>query len=1169
MRYFQLHLRKRLTNLVTFGLAVLMLGVLMIASRFVGNANAEFGLTPRWSTEPHVGDSSVYIGPWSAPIQNSASSRLFVYTDDIPGGDRNNYVFRVNDDGSSVLGTKLTPALNVGTNQGNNFGFVSDGIGGAYVGWTSNVIGVGYNNVIARVGSSGNLQWVRANNDAVGVSEVNWGQYLASDTSGNALITYFKGSSVCAMKLSRATGVSQWSSSANCTVGARSAREIYHSSSNAIVRGMISDQQGGMIVLHRDGAGSILHATRVNSTGTVLWTVSITDATGGSPTGLELFAKTPDTFYAIWRKSSSNFIQAFHTSDGSAAWVNPLLFAESNSYDPSSQFDRAKFVWSGADELATAWRRTSDSALVTNRINVETGAKRWASDVVVTTEAEDNNYKVAGTAQGVTFFAYCHDNVPSDSALCEMQGVSAGGALVFSADGVDVRRSKPDDMQFGLHTVTSSTSNTYCLDEGFRRIGESVGAQSYCLNSLPTVSDPICSIDNGSNFVLCSDAQQGSTVSHVQVTCDPGDFVPLSEGMVANTSGVHEDSAFIEGRYVVYRYLDSGPRWKVYAYDLGPDQQFGTGDDLGTKILVDEGSIDTYPQDIKNGRILYWRSAGGTASLRFYNLSDDSIDPGTLTSVAFSSISGYDGRYLVYAPSGTTNLSVKDLGVDEVLGTADDGGSTQLNSTPMANYARVSGRYAVGHSTGGLDDIYLFDLTSITQTPVYSNASVQADVPDIQGRYIAWMDFRNDPNGYDDGSGTSNGDIFIYDMGPDEQYGTSDDIGESQISASAKKDSSPRIAGTKILWHQTQNGGASDANQNVMMYDLGPDGEYGTADDTSETQLTNSLNNEYWPRGDGENIVWLSDQNGPANTDIFITPAGIGAASISEVRFTMTAPSGTRYVDQVAGEVNASTYTLYYPELIDEEGQWTVQATCEDVAGQTVQRESIWDVGPWPFSDQQKLSVYDGVAQISKNSGDTMEIGNAGRDITSNGNIYIRPNNSYAGAYFEGVASTGSQRLHLPYGVPGQHTVFAKGTGTVNSADGASGIAGIFTGLSNNAGGSGVYGDVMSCASSGGCAAGYFQGGDQIGLYASTNNASLPALRAENAATPNASTLNMSALFTGKVQVSQDLSGSFSPDACVWVTVDVGDTVCPNEGFVFGYDSTSFGVADKLYCCGN
>lgn len=292
---------------------------------------------------------------------------------------------------------------------------------------------------------------------------------------------------------------------------------------------------------------------------------------------------------------------------------------------------------------------------------------------------------------------------------------------------------------------------------------------------------------------------------------------------------------------------------------------------------------------------------------------------------------------------------------------------------------------------------------------------------------------------------------------------------------------------------------------------------------------------------------------------------------VDRVHFTLTAPSGNKYAQVNATTNNGDSYALRYPTLVNEAGTWSVSATCTDSLDRTESSETSWVVEVWPFSNSQKLSLYDGTLQLSKSSGDTFEFGNAGRDIASSGNIFLRPNGSTAGLAWEGLTGAASQRLHIPIGVDGNPAVLAYGTGTKDSLTGANGVAGYFNGAGKTAGGTGVSGDVISCGSLGGCIAGEFNGSTLgTGLFVETANASVPALIVENNSGPNPAAANTSAQFNGKIIITGNIeSAPVEFPNCSWVDiVSSGDTICPNNGFVMGFDEQTPGVVDRLYCCG-
>lgn len=70
--------------------------------------------------------------------------------------------------------------------------------------------------------------------------------------------------------------------------------------------------------------------------------------------------------------------------------------------------------------------------------------------------------------------------------------------------------------------------------------------------------------------------------------------------------------------------------------------------------------------------------------------------------------------------------------------------------------------------------------------------------------------------------------------------------------------------------------------------------------------------------------------------------------------------------------------------------------------------------GPAPSEANQKLNLNNGVIGIAPGGGsDILELGNAGRDIASTGEIFFRPDSSNAGTKFSGTAGTNVQNLYV------------------------------------------------------------------------------------------------------------------------------------------------------------
>ena len=144
--------------------------------------------------------------------------------------------------------------------------------------------------------------------------------------------------------------------------------------------------------------------------------------------------------------------------------------------------------------------------------------------------------------------------------------------------------------------------------------------------------------------------------------------------------------------------------------------------------------------------------------------------------------------------------------------------------------------------------------------------------PAIYENKIVWEDDRN-----------GNNDIYMYDLGPDGEFGTEDDSGEVQITDDPKGQIFPKIHENKIVWMDPRNG-----NWDIYMYDLGHDGEYGTGDD-SEVQITNDAGNQQRPAIYENKIVWDDNRNG--NSNIYMYDLGHDGEygtgdDIGEVRVT-------------------------------------------------------------------------------------------------------------------------------------------------------------------------------------------------------------------------------------------------------------------------------------------
>ncbi len=1113
---------------------------------------ASTALIPSWTPAAMLGAGEIRENP----VENTPTSRLF-YLWTSGGGNLRWRVDRVNDDGSVSSGTVSSQTLH-------NFGprgFVSDGLDGAYTAWISDDL-TNSRYYVSRVGSTGNQLWTR-DLGVVGLSNSPEPERsIGTLSNGNLYALSPKSASVvCANIMNRSNGVPQWTSTAGCGQMRSVLNPADFGATSGISTASVADSTNGFIFYAQANvpAGDDVNVLRrVNNAGSTVWTTNLNTVFGEGAVVKDM-VKIDDTIYAslLLYPSDRRVVHAFRESDGTPVWPGEL---ELPNYPYS-------FVQSGSNEIAIFYPLSGKSYV--NRINIQDGSFLYPAPVeVFSFQPSSSLYTnlVSNFPLGTVMALACQNSEDD----CFVQGVTGSGDLLFPEGA----KSLPDKTSNGrfeaaLHERTIAGGTESCLDTAHYNPDQvRQNAQMYCFSEGPTLSTPLCSVDNGGSFTLCSDATIGKTVSHVQVSCTPGEYSAFSEGPFANNGTLDEASVVVDGRYIAYEdhYHAFAPFTpEVYFQDLGPDQIYQTNDDGPRTRLTNNSSVDR-PMDIDRSRVLIGYDLNGPdtseTGLRIYDIATSGYQPGTLYTGDYGlnvfSSAALDGRYLAYSATqgGFPEVGMFDLGPDEQLGTSDDGSHVVLDNdwgAPNPPTMFVGGKYAFAKAQG--NSATLYDLETHAEVATFGGS---IDGFSFDGRYaIGWDD-----------------DHFsVNDFGPDLTYETADDQLWTQISSQGESSWPGEVHDGSIVWSAGSSLTAGDWNDydtNVYRLDAGADGRFGSADDIGPYQITNETHMQATPVFNDQAYFWVDNREGSAGDfshyDIYTTPIGADSSTIDEVRFTMTAPSGAKYTDQAAGIVNGDTYALHYPTLIDESGSWRVQATCVDSHGTSATNEVVWDAGIWPFSNDQKLSAYNGVGQIAKSDGDAMEIGNRGRDLASTGHLYFRPNNSYAGMVWEGSAGTASQRLHIPLGITGQPAVLAQGYGTVDSTNGANAIGGYFDGAANDAAGAGVSGDVTSCGSSGGCAGGRFDGRTFVGLHVQSYEASFPALYVANGAGANGVAANLD----GNVTVTGNLEAiPVSFPACSWVTVIHGDTVCPNNGFIAGFDETSNGVADKVYCCGN
>jgi beta propeller repeat protein len=268
----------------------------------------------------------------------------------------------------------------------------------------------------------------------------------------------------------------------------------------------------------------------------------------------------------------------------------------------------------------------------------------------------------------------------------------------------------------------------------------------------------------------------------------------------------------------------------IYLYDLGPDYIYGTYDDSEVIRLTTDLSLQKNPSIHKN-KIVWQSKLDDDNDIYYYDLGDDgkygtSDDSGEIRIITdmdsvnlpeiYDNIIVWQGQ-----KEDVFNIYFYDLGQDGIYGTADDSGILQITQ----------------------------DILCQDNPVIYENKIIWV------GSNSSGNDFNNKSGGEGE-IGLAIKNIFLYDFGPDGQYGTPDDSGIIQITKNGSIHTSPSIYKTKIVWqNSTKN------NYDVFFYDFGLDGEYGTIDDSGEIRITKNQIPQLDPFIFENKIVWIENRN--------------------------------------------------------------------------------------------------------------------------------------------------------------------------------------------------------------------------------------------------------------------------------------------------------------------
>jgi beta propeller repeat protein len=240
---------------------------------------------------------------------------------------------------------------------------------------------------------------------------------------------------------------------------------------------------------------------------------------------------------------------------------------------------------------------------------------------------------------------------------------------------------------------------------------------------------------------------------------------------------------------------------------------------------------------------------------------------------------------------GNTDVYLYDLGLDGIYGTEDDGGEFLVTaSEPDTKQGPpfIWGRNLVWTDyRDGKGDVYLYDAgpdgrfntdDDRGEFRVTDEIGSRQVVWDVREHMIVWRDKRN--------WGGSKYDVYGYDMGPDGIFDTSDDRGEFRLTDENADQKYPVVYSNIIAWEDSRSG-----NADLYIYDLGPDEIFNTSDDIGEIPLvTNPSNQKRMEIYDGK-IVFDDGRSGDLNVYMYDLAAQTAAGDTIKPTPTPTTPA--------------------------------------------------------------------------------------------------------------------------------------------------------------------------------------------------------------------------------------------------------------------------------------
>lgn len=315
---------------------------------------------------------------------------------------------------------------------------------------------------------------------------------------------------------------------------------------------------------------------------------------------------------------------------------------------------------------------------------------------------------------------------------------------------------------------------------------------------------------------------------------------PGTEYRVTDTATAASVPAVYENRIVYQDYRNGNP--DLYMYDLGEDGIPFTDDDGGESQLTSDPGNDWDPE-IWGDKVVFRRKEANPSDfdLYLYDLSTETEYQMT-NDLKHSTHDIYEN--LIVAKNDIKEIWVFDLGDDGIP--SEDDQEYTIATQVYSGWPRIHGNKIVYRNNLTINVYYLSgDLEGQTLT---MSVDYEPSISDIYENYIVWSDQRN-----------GNQDVFLYDLGPDGELGTSDDGGEKQITRSKSQDVGARIYGGNIVWRSYRMVGGWEFRENIVLHNL-------VSGDTH--QLTNSGDARVC-RLHGDHIVYQDEREGRWNIYLY------------------------------------------------------------------------------------------------------------------------------------------------------------------------------------------------------------------------------------------------------------------------------------------------------------